>query len=364
MARVIGLRAKATAMPVPSSRRSVAAPPGPGEERVVGRSRPTRRRRSRGSSAAGGLGDAGRPRSGCLRRPSCGALPRRARATGPRPGGSARARRPARRPRAARRRSKALPSAASMLSSSLRTMATCSGLSAMSSSTWRLEPSAAAVQGRGVEHQPGDGGQPVEQGGAGLGEGHGRHVVRAPGPTASPRGSRPRRSPARGPPDAGGHVDLALDEPDLGHQLGGLGRRGGGQLDRAGVGGGGREGAEADHQAHAPGHGQARRRRRRTARQWKSGSGPTRYKTSAPAPSWPPRISVCGPGQLGGHAVDDAGHRPAGPLVDEVVAVEGDHQLGRRVRQRARRPRRRPEPGVHPALEGDHQDRVVEDRLP
>ena len=34
------------------------------------------------------------------------------------------------------------------------------------------------------------------------------------------------------------------------------------------------------------------------------------------------------PGQLGGHPVHDAGHGPPGPLVQEVLAVEGDHRLG------------------------------------
>ena len=35
-----------------------------------------------------------------------------------------------------------------------------------------------------------------------------------------------------------------------------------------------------------------------------------------------------GPAQLGRHAVDDAGHRPSGALVQEVLAVEGGDQVG------------------------------------
>ena len=64
------------------------------------------------------------------------------------------------------------------------------------------------------------------------------------------------------------------------------------------------------------------------ARQWKSGSGPTRKSTSAPGSSVTLADHRAGPGELGGHAVHDAGHRTAGPLVQEVLAVEGDERLG------------------------------------
>src|ERR1700722_6377860 len=126
------------------------------------------------------------------------------------------------------------------------------------------------------------------------------------------------------------------------------------------------------------------------ARHWKSGSGPTRYNTSAPAPSGARRtpgggrrpLEVrlgadqvqhvgpgavvaaahhgAGPGQLGGHAVDDAGHRTAGPLVQEVLAVEGDQRLGRSLGQQGGDGRCGTQSGVHPSLEGNDEHRAVQ----
>ena len=79
-----------------------------------------------------------------------------------------------------------------------------------------------------------------------------------------------------------------------GHQ-GGRGRRGGGgQLHRAGVGGRGREGPQAHHQAHAVAQGQADHGVDELA-PVEVGLGADQVEqTSAPASSWPERIWIWG----------------------------------------------------------------------
>ena len=151
----------------------------------------------------------------------------------------------------------AFPSEASMLSSSLRTMAWCSALSAMSWSTWRRELSAGAAQRRRVQGEPGHGGQALDQRRAGLGERHARHVVGHPGPQADGGGPVGAEGHLERGQDARRHLELALDDPDLLNQVGRPGRRGGRQLHRARVRRRRRERSQSDHQAHPPGAGQA-----------------------------------------------------------------------------------------------------------
>ena len=69
------------------------------------------------------------------------------------------------------------------------------------------------------------------------------------------------------------------------------------------------------------------------------------------------------PGELGRDAVDDARDRPPRPLVEEVLAVEGDEGLGVPALQQRGDGRRRAESGVDPALERHDQERVPENRL-
>ena len=90
------------------------------------------------------------------------------------------------------------------------------------------------------------------------------------------------------------------------------------------------------------------------------GLGPDEIQHVGPRGVLPVPDDGLGPGQLGRHAVDDVGHRPAGPLVEEVLAVEGDQ--GRR----GALPQQRgdggggAQPGVDPPLERDDQDGPVE----
>ena len=93
-------------------------------------------------------------------------------------------------------------------------------------------------------------------------------------------------------------------------------------------------------------------------RQWKSGSGPTRNKMSLPSLSWPWRIWVRGHVSFGRDPVDDAGHRAPGPLVQEVLAVEGHHGAGQPLGHQRGDGRRGPESGVDPAFERDDEHRV------
>ena len=118
-------------------------------------------------------------------------------------------------------------------------------------------------------------GQAVDQRRAGLGEGHGRHVVGHPGPQGDDGDAGRPEAQLQGGLDPGRHLELALDQADPGDQVGRLHRAGGRQLHRPGVGGRGREGAQPDDHPGPPD-----RARLTTAstnsRQWKSGSGPTR----------------------------------------------------------------------------------------
>jgi hypothetical protein len=66
------------------------------------------------------------------------------------------------------------------------------------------------------------------------------------------------------------------------------------------------------------------------------------------------------PGQFGGDAVDDARDRSARALVDEVLGVEGREDLGVDGVEHRAHGVAGSEPGVDPAFETDHQDRLVE----
>ncbi len=71
-----------------------------------------------------------------------------------------------------------------------------------------------------------------------------------------------------------------------------------------------------------------------------------------------------GPAQLGGHAVDDPGDRPSRTLVEEVVGVEGNERFGGGISQEGGHGGGRAEAGVHPPLQGHHQHRAAQRRLP
>ena len=62
-----------------------------------------------------------------------------------------------------------------------------------------------------------------------------------------------------------------------------------------------------------------------------------------------------GPGQLGQPAVDDLERRPARPIVEQPVGVEGRHDLAVVGQDPERRRRRRP--GIDPAVEGGEHHR-------
>ena len=70
-----------------------------------------------------------------------------------------------------------------------------------------------------------------------------------------------------------------------------------------------------------------------------------------------------GPAQRGRHAVDDAGHRPSGALVQEVLAVEGGDQVGVGDLEQCRDRGRGAEARIDPSFEGDDEDGVGERRL-
>ena len=102
-----------------------------------------------------------------------------------------------------------VPSSESMAASSRRTISRWSGLAPISSSTWTPGRLAGRAQLDGVEHRAGHGAQPLDEGGAGLGVGHGRHVVGDPGPQADDRDAgRPEGHLERGL-HAGGHLERA-----------------------------------------------------------------------------------------------------------------------------------------------------------
>ena len=65
-----------------------------------------------------------------------------------------------------------------------------------------------------------------------------------------------------------------------------------------------------------------------------------------------------GPGELGRDAVDDVGHRSAGPLVEEVLTVELDHGRGLTVTQEGGDGGGRAQSGIDPAFERHDQDRA------
>ena len=250
-----------------------------------------------------------------------------------------------------------------MLSSSLRTMATCSGLPAISSSTWRRDSSAAPRSAEESSDQAGDGGQPVDQGGAGLGERHGRHVVGHPGPQADHRHRRSPEAELEGRLHAGRHLELALDDA---HPVDQLGRGSAGRWRPAspgGCGGRGRGRRRGRPPCGRRSRGPAPTTASTNPRQWKSGSGPTRKSTSAPARSWP---CASGSGARSSSVVTPLTMRTTGRRArwsKKWSPSKVTSGLGRGVGQEGGDRGGRPEPGVHPALERHHQHRRVQRRL-
>ena len=205
----------------------------------------------------------------------------------------------------------------------------CSALLAMRSSTWCSEASAAVCSVGRVDRQAADGGQAVEQGGAGRGERHARHVVRDPGPQPDGRDAGLAEGELERAPHPRGHVDLALDDADLGHQVGRLAGGGGRQAHRPGVGGRGREGAQPDDHAD-PELARQRHHRGHERRPAEVGLGPDQVAdVGAGAVGAHPHLDD-GPGEALVDAVGDVHHGTAGALVDEGLAVEGGDELGRR----------------------------------
>jgi len=59
-------------------------------------------------------------------------------------------------------------------------------------------------------------------------------------------------------------------------------------------------------------------------------------------------------------AVDHDRHRPASPVVDELVGIEGGDQLGGDALQQRSHGPRAGQPGVDPSVGGEHQDGPIE----
>ena len=217
-------------------------------------------------------------------------------------------------------------------------------------------------QRRTVEHQAGHGAQPFDEGGAGFGVGHGRHVVGDPGPQADDRHLGLAQGHLEGGLHPGRHFEGALHGAHPADQVGRLGRDGGGQFDRAGVGRGGGEGTQPDHGAHLqaadhPDHrfdeGGPQEVRLRPGQVDDVGSHPVLAR----------RDPDGRPGQLGGDPVLQPGDGPPGPLVDEQLGVEGGHRLGGGGGDQLLDGRRRSHAGVDPTLETHHQHRCRQARV-
>ena len=67
-----------------------------------------------------------------------------------------------------------------------------------------------------------------------------------------------------------------------------------------------------------------------------------------------------GPVQLGRHAVDDARHRSTSPLIEEVLAVEGDQVRCLALSEEGGDGGRGAQPRVDPSLERHHEHRLME----
>ncbi len=143
-----------------------------------------------------------------------------------------------------------VPSSESIAASSRRTMSRWSGLVPMSSSTWVREASPAVAQRCGVEDGAGHRAQPFDEGGAGLGIGHGRHVVGDPGPQPDDRDPGLAEGDLESGLDPGRDLEGAVHGAHPSGEVGRVRGDGRGQSHRSGVGGGRREGAEADHPPH------------------------------------------------------------------------------------------------------------------
>ena len=249
-----------------------------------------------------------------------------------------------------------------MLSSSLRTMARCSALSAMSWSTCRRELSPARRSADESSDKRAHRGEALNQCGTRLGKRHARHVVGDAGPQADGRRPVGPEGHLQRGQDAGGHLQLALDDADLFDEARRLGRCGGGQLDRPGVRRRRREGPEADHHAHVPRAGEPDHR---------VGEGaPVEVGLGSDQEEHVPSRFVraladdgARPVQLGRDPVHDAGHRPAGPLVEEVLAVERHDRLGVPLPEQCGDGRRGTQTGVDPTLQRHDQDRLLQYRF-
>ena len=96
--------------------------------------------------------------------------------------------------------------------------------------------------------------------------------------------------------------------------------------------------------------------------QRRSGSGPASTSTSWPFSSRPGAELDRVPAEVLVHAVDDDGDRAAGPVVEQLVGVEGGHQLGgNRLLQGGEGPAAT-EPGVDPTFGREDQHGVVQRR--
>ena len=144
----------------------------------------------------------------------------------------------------------------------------------------------------------------------------------------------------------------------IGRSLGG-GRR---QLDGAGVRRRGRERPQPDRHAHPPRRGQADDGISEGL-PVEIGLGAHQVQHVSAGTVVAVADHRLGPRQLGGHPVDDVGHRSACPLVQEVPAVESDERRRRALAQEGGDGGGGAQPRIDPALERDHQDGAFERRL-
>ena len=239
-------------------------------------------------------------------------------------------------------------------------MAVCSELLEISSSTWRSDASAAVCSGDASTDESGHGGQSVEKRGTGGGKRHARDVVGDAGPQPDGGDVGLSQSQLECSPDARRHVDLPLHDADLGHQFGRRRRCRGGQTHGPGVGRRRREGTQPDDHPDPELAAQADHRGDE-GRPAEIGLGSDQKADVGPVEILAEPHLDDGPGQAFVDAAGDVHDGAAGPLVDEGLAVEGGHQLGRSRRQQGRDGTVGPQPGVDPTFEGDHQHRSLED---
>ena len=181
-----------------------------------------------------------------------------------------------------------------------------------------------------------------------AGEGIADDVVRHLGPQADGGQADLGGSPLDGALHAGGHVDGGAHRAEPGELLGRTPPRPAGWAGCAAPARGRRRGPRpCERRSPSPG----RLTAPQNARHRWSGSAPTSSRRSLPSTSVPARSSMLGQVEPGEHAVDEVHRRAAGPVVEQLVGVEGGDRHGvERVEERGAGVLGA-EPGVDPAVE-------------